>query len=191
MQLYTSPRTPFGRKVRIVLLEKGLAHDVVNVELARRDDGWFRDNPIGKIPVLVVGGVRIPDSTVICETLEDRYPEPPLYERDRLRCRLIEELADTLGDRVVEAFFARQRGDAATADRAEVVIERLLAALDARVQGDWPPGFTLADAATVGALGYLELRLGPAWRPRHPALARLFDRHAERPSVAATVPSLG
>ncbi len=174
--LYTTTRSPFARKVQIVLLEKQVPHSVVLVDLAKRDAAWFRDNPIGKIPVLQLDGVHLPDSTLICETL------------DRLRCRVIEELADAVGEHTVAAFFAGQRGERAAADRSLEVVDRILDALAVRVATDWPPGFTLADAALVGALGYLGFRHGPGWRERHPTLAIKFDDLAARPSVAQTVP---
>ncbi len=186
--LYTTTRSPFARKVQIVLLEKQVPHSVVLVDLAKRDAAWFRDNPIGKIPVLQLDGVHLPDSTLICETLEDRFPNPPMYEPDRLRCRVIEELADAVGEHTVAAFFAGQRGERAAADRSLEVVDRILDALAVRVATDWPPGFTLADAALVGALGYLGFRHGPGWRERHPTLAIKFDDLAARPSVAQTVP---
>lgn len=188
-RLLTTTRSPFARKVRIALLEKGLAHELVAVDLAQRDAAWFREHPIGKIPVLVLpDGTRIPDSTIICETLEDRFPAPPLYEPDRLRCRILEELADAAGAATVETYFARQAGDAAAEARAQALLDRLLDALAARLSTDWPPGFGIADAALLGTLGYLELRLGPSWRQRHPGLATHADALADRPSVRATVP---
>lgn len=191
MQLYVTHRSPFARKARIVLLEKRLPHEVVAIDLAARPPAWFAEHPIGKIPVLVLDGVRVPDSTVICETLEDRFPDPPMYEADRLRCRILDELADTAAEHAVAAFFARQRGDADAVSRASDAIDRVLGHLAARqASGDWPPGFTVADAALIAALGYLGLRHGPGWRDRHPALAAWFDGHAARPSVAATVPIL-
>ena len=109
--LYTTTRSPFARKVQFVLLEKQVPHSVVLVDLAKRDAAWFRDNPIGKIPVLQLDGVHLPDSTLICETLEDRFPNPPMYEPDRLRCRVIEELADAVGEHTVAAFFAGGEAD--------------------------------------------------------------------------------
>jgi glutathione S-transferase len=187
LRLLTTLRSPFARKVRTVLLEKGLPHEVVAMDLSGRGPDWYRDNPIGKIPVLDLHGTLVPDSTVICETLEDRYPVPPMYERDRLRCRILEELADSAGESAVVGYFSRSN-DPAGAERAMVQISRLLAAVSARLS-DWPPGFGIADAAWIGTLGYLELRHGRAWRTDHPELADWFDGHAARPSVAATVPA--
>lgn len=192
LRLWTTLRSPFARKVRIVLHEKGLAHELLPVDLAARDAAWFTDHPLGKIPVLELDGVRIPDSTIICETLEDRFPAPPMYEPDRLRCRLLEEACDTAADQTVVAFSARQRGDADGLAKAMGTVDRLLAHVDGRrAAGDWPAGFGIADAALISTLGYLELRHGWGWRDRHPALAAWFDAGAERPSVAATVPVLG
>lgn len=189
MKLYTSPRSPFGRKVRVALVEKGLPFELVVVDLTRRDDAFFAMNPMGKIPVLETDGGYIPDSTVICEWLEDHFPTPPLYERDRLRCRVLDELGDSVGDHAVLAMQARNRGDEAGVAQHLARVDRLLAwAADRMARGDWPPGFTIADAALVSGLGYLTVRHGDGWRSRHPAIAAWADRLYERPSVRDSAP---
>lgn len=63
-------------------------------------------NPRAEVPALVDGDVALYDSTVICEYLEDRYPEPRIYPRDpgvRAECRLLEDLADTQLDAALYA----------------------------------------------------------------------------------------
>ena len=190
MQLYLTPRSPFARKVRICLLEKEIDHELVQIDLAHRDAAFWRLNPIGKIPVLVHGDLVIPDSTVICEHLEDHWPTPPMYEADRTRCRILDELGDAVGDQAVVAFFARQRGDVDAAARALGVADRVLDhVVDLLAQGDWPEEFGIAEASLLSGLGYLELRHGPGWRGRHLALADWAEGHRDRPSVELTRPT--
>src|SRR5260370_41391014 len=80
MKLYDFPPCPFGQKVRIVLAEKGLAYEFVQVDLSQgeqRRPEFLRLNPFGRVPVLVDEETTIYDSTIINEYLEDEYPEPP------------------------------------------------------------------------------------------------------------------
>src|SRR5262249_28621685 len=71
------------------------------------DDRFSQLSPIRRIPVLLDGQVTLCDSSVICQYLEDRYPEPALYPRDiadRARARWLEEFADS---RIGEVFIWR------------------------------------------------------------------------------------
>jgi len=105
MKLYSGPVSLFTAKVRIALGEKRIAYDRIEV-------GWSLEhayrphhpdvvalNPKRQVPVLVDGDVVLPDSTVILEYLEDRFPSPPLYPADvsmRARCRRMEAAADEI-----------------------------------------------------------------------------------------------
>ena len=77
--LYHLPLSPFSRKVRLVLAEKRLAFDLrVEKPWERRAD-YLELNPSGSVPTLVEeNGLAIPDSSVICEYLEEAYPDTPL-----------------------------------------------------------------------------------------------------------------
>ena len=77
--LYHLWLSPFSRKVRIVLREKNLACDLRIEKVWERHEQFLRLNPAGTVPVLVEeDGTVICDSTVICEYLEEAYPEVPL-----------------------------------------------------------------------------------------------------------------
>src|SRR6266436_3438780 len=103
MKLYDFPPCPFGQKVRIVLAEKGLAYEFVQVDLSQgeqRRPEFLRLNPFGRVPVLVDEETTIYDSTIINEYLEDEYPEPPVLPAIgssalRARARSLEDFADT------------------------------------------------------------------------------------------------
>jgi glutathione S-transferase len=99
--LYDAAACPYCARVRIVLAEKGL--DVETIEIDLRDrPAWIYDlNPSGKVPVLD-DGLVLPESAVIMEYLEERYPEPTLLPADlaeRARARLaVFRFDDLLGD---------------------------------------------------------------------------------------------
>ncbi len=79
LQLYTHPMSPCSQKVRIVLAEKGLPWDKIDLDLpskANLSADYLKLNPAGVVPTLVEDGKPVIESSTICEYLEDRYPEP-------------------------------------------------------------------------------------------------------------------
>jgi glutathione S-transferase len=80
MELYTHPFSPASQKVRLVLAEKALAWERQDVDLPNKEnlEPWYRElNSLGMLSTLVDNGVAINESSVICEYLEDAYPDPP------------------------------------------------------------------------------------------------------------------
>jgi glutathione S-transferase len=99
--------SPYVRKVLVCLHLKGLAYEIDPIAPFLGDDRFSALSPLRRIPVFQDGDVTLCDSTVICEYLEDRHPDPPLYPRDvgaRARARWLEEYADT---RMGEVFIWR------------------------------------------------------------------------------------
>ncbi len=190
--LHQSPNSPYARKIRIVLLEKGLAFEAPLVDLAARPAEFLAISPLAKVPVFVdEDGTVVFDSTVMAEYLEDRYPEPPMIGRgwsDRLAQRELDELGDTLADQAVSLNQAKTAGEPKWMARAETVLVRALEALAARIEARAMPPFGLGAAAIVSALTYLELRHGRAFIERFPALVAWEREQELRPSVAATKP---
>jgi glutathione S-transferase len=80
--LYHLPLSPFSRKVRLVLAEKRLPFDLRLEKVWERRPEYLELNPAGTVPTLVENNsVAIPDSSVICEYLEEAYPDTPLLGR--------------------------------------------------------------------------------------------------------------
>ena len=200
MKLLSATLSPYARKMRIALAEKGLAFELVTEVPWDRDAMAPRYNPLGKLPVLILDdGSTVFESHFILEWLEAKYPEPPLVPRDvdgRLAARRVEVVADGVCDATVLTLFERLRGEGCSApwlERQRCKIEAGTAALAqavrpgaAYVLGD---AFGLADIATGTVLGYLELRLPEFdWKSAHPHLAEWFAGISERPSFASTRP---
>ncbi|TMA40033.1 MAG: glutathione S-transferase family protein [Deltaproteobacteria bacterium] len=85
MTLYDSPGSPCARRVRAVLLEKGIAWTTRLVDLTRLEQKrpeYLALNPNGVVPTLVHGDRVVYESNVITEYLDDVFPEPPLYPQD-------------------------------------------------------------------------------------------------------------
>ena len=80
--LYDAPRCPYCARVRILLAEKGVEYETVEIDLDHRPPWLYDKNPLGKVPVLEEADFLLPESRVIMEYLEERYPEPPLLPSD-------------------------------------------------------------------------------------------------------------
>jgi glutathione S-transferase len=90
------------RKVLACLHLKNLEYEIDPIIPFMGDDRFTQLSPLRRIPVFVDDRVTLADSSVICQYLEDRHPQPALYPRDialRARARWLEEYADTrMGD---------------------------------------------------------------------------------------------
>jgi glutathione S-transferase len=177
--LYDADRCPYCARVRIVLAEKGLEYETVAIDLADRPAWLYEKNPLGKVPVLEEDALCLPESVVIMEYLDERYPEPALLPpdaADRALVRLrIERFDNALGD----SYYAFRRGEEDGAER----LARCLSFLD-RGLSHWTLDYTLADIAYLPWLIRLRELLGFDLTP-YAALVERLDRLAERPAVAA------
>ena len=200
MKLVIARPSPFARKVRVALREKGLAHEEIVENPWAAGTAVPGTNPLGKVPALVRDDGRIVyDSKVILEYLETLDRPPQLVPADpdlRIAHKQIEALADGISDAVVLVVLERSRpADLQSSDwigRQTRKIEAATAEL-ARLlgTGEWltASGFGLADIAAGCALGYLDLRFPEFdWRRGRSALASYFTRLDARPSFAATRP---
>jgi glutathione S-transferase len=89
--------SPFVRKVRVFLAEKGLDYQHEQVNPFAAPAGWREISPLGKIPALKDGDRTLADSSVICAYVERRHPEPALYPSepyDYARALWFEEFMD-------------------------------------------------------------------------------------------------
>ncbi len=80
--LYGANVSPFVRKVRVYLAEKGIAHDYVPINPFSPPEGYRKISPLGKIPAWKDGDKTLADSSVICIYLERTHPTPALYPAD-------------------------------------------------------------------------------------------------------------
>lgn len=102
MKLYQTYLSPFPTRVRLMIYVKGLDIEIVDLtrfhESAESKEELKRINPIGRIPCLVLDDGRVlAESEVICEYLEDAFPEPatlPTDPWDRARVRVLSRISD-------------------------------------------------------------------------------------------------
>jgi stringent starvation protein A len=82
MTLFSDPLCPYCHRVRIVLAEKGIAVDIVDVDAQDLPDEVMDFNPYGTVPTLVDRDLRLYESRIIMEYLDERFPHPPLLPVD-------------------------------------------------------------------------------------------------------------
>lgn len=80
-RLYHQPLCPFSRKIRLILREKNLVTELVEVAPWDRDPDFLRLNPAAEVPVLVDGETVVADSAAIADYLEEVHDEPDLLGR--------------------------------------------------------------------------------------------------------------
>jgi glutathione S-transferase len=195
MILRSSPASPFGRKVRLAAAILGLENDieVVVADTSNPDPGLLQQNPLGKIPALVLeDGRTLYDSAVILEYLDARAQGGGLFPAGETRFATLtrQALADGLMEAAVLLIYEQRYREPDMRSAKWVAhqngkVERALAFFEAN-----PPlaGAKTADAiALAAALGYLDLRFDGAWRATHPKLvAWLGAFAAEVPAFEAT-----
>jgi len=82
MTLFSDPACPYCHRVRIVLAEKGISVDIVDVDAHDLPDEVMDFNPYGTVPTLVDRDLRLYESRIIMEYLDERFPHPPLLPVD-------------------------------------------------------------------------------------------------------------
>lgn len=200
MQLIASLTSPYARKIRVQLAEKGLPYVLLHENPHDPASTLGQYNPLGKVPALIADDGRVWfDSPVIAEYLETLPAAPFLLPADRLvalEVRQLEALADGITDAGVLVLLegrrpAEQQSEAWRA-RHWAKAERGLAALDARIAGrSWFVGeaMSLADIAVGCCWSWLNFRFPHAGlATKFPALSAWATVVLQRPAFAQTHP---
>ena len=182
--LYDADRCPYCARVRIVLAEKGIEYEPVQVDLDDRPSWIYEKNPLGKVPVLEEDAFVLPESAVINEYLEERYPEPALLPLDAAE-RSLARLLVFRFDQLSRPYYALRRNEDGAGDRFDAELAKLNAVLDAQpfLTGR---AYGLADIAYVPWLVRARQRMGIELG-RFPALTDWLERLAARPAIAAVL----
>ena len=184
LTLVDAPRCPYCARVRIALAEKGLEHETVVIDLDDRPAWLYEMNPVGRVPVIEHDGWVLPESAVINEYLEERYPESPLLPADP-EGRAAARLRILRDEEFTRPYYALRRGQ----EGAEAAFAEALESLDATLAGTpYLTGatFGLADVAYAPWVIRARDLLGVSLTPYRRAGAWLASLE-ERPSVAAEI----
>ena len=201
MKLLGSAASPYTRKARLVLLEKGIDHDY-EIDFPRNEGSpSARFNPLARIPVLILDdGSCLFDSPVIAEYADSLNDTPILIPRHdpllRAQVKCGEALADGIMDAAValrlDSLRPEERQDHEAAARNRAAVARSLAfAVEMLGKNKsflcWDR-LSLADYALVSALIYLDLRMAElGWRESYPTLNTWFEQIHSRPAVQASL----
>ncbi|MDD2684990.1 MAG: glutathione S-transferase N-terminal domain-containing protein [Gallionella sp.] len=91
MQLYSGTTCPYSHRCRIVLFEKGMDFEVIDVDLLNRSEDLAVINPYNEVPVMVERDLILYEANIINEYVDERFPHPQLMPPDpvmRGRARL-------------------------------------------------------------------------------------------------------
>lgn len=203
--VYGGSLSPFVRKTRVILMEKGVPYELDQVNPFSPPPAFLEISPLKRIPVLRDTDIpepnTLPDSSIIADYIEHKHPNPPLYPKDafaRARALWYEEYADTVlsvavgpgifFERVVKKMMRAQCDEAIVAatirDKLPKIFDYLEKEIGSKTYlvGD---AFSIADIAV--ATHFVNLaHAGEAVDADHwPQLARYVRAILARPSFKA------
>jgi glutathione S-transferase/RNA polymerase-associated protein len=168
LKLFEHPLSPYARKVKIALYEKGIPFERILIEPLRVKPGdpfydeFAAASPRLEVPCLVDGDFCCFDSTIIVDYIDERWPDPPLLPKppeERARARIVEDLCDTTLDAILwglmELRFFRRAAEAQAeqmAGRAGDQLSRVWDRMEEELAGrPWMsgPAFGRADATLI------------------------------------------
>ncbi|MEO8102085.1 MAG: glutathione S-transferase family protein [Betaproteobacteria bacterium] len=199
MKIFVNQTSPYARKVRVVIREKGLDQQVGVVDV----DPWSAPpellavSPLSRVPVLLVErDLVMTESDSICRYLDEQWPAVPLLPAESVarndaisRVALVQGMIDCAFDAAMERRRPASLQWPELIVRHQDTIERGLAVVAAMHRPE--ARFDLGDIGLGCLLGYLDFR-HPAvtWRKQWPGLARWFDPVSRRHSMAGTQPDV-
>ena len=197
MKLFYSKTSPYSRKVRMMIHEKGLQQAITSVTCNPFDEvpELGAANSLGKVPTLILDdGSSLYDSPVICAYLDTLTPGRLIPESGRERWNVLrsEALCDGILDATYNIVMERRR-DTQEQSAGWIVqwksqVSRSLDHIEASI-GMLPNQVTLAHLALGAALGYLDFRLSDlGWRSQCPALAAWYGDFSVRDAMQNTRP---
>lgn len=193
MILYNGPTSPFGRTVKVTMLELALpveekAIDVYTAEFLDKK------NPLRQIPTLeLADGRTICDSRIICryfDTISGRetlYPKADYWDVET-RISLAIGIMEAGLQRRMEIIRPEGEKSASFIRKQEVRIDRAIDHLETLIDALAVKSLTMDQIVAACALAYTDFRYNEGWRKRCPNLDRWSGEFAKRPSMLASQP---
>lgn len=176
MTLYSGAIDLFSHRVRIVLAEKGVSYEVINVEARGKPEDLLELNPYGSVPTLVDRELALYEPNIITEYLDERFPHPPLmpvYPVARAKARLIIHRFDRELNPLIHQLESGTNVEAAAKEMATYLIQLVpIFTSSPYFMGD---EFTLVDCCIAPILWRL-----PLWNVKLPAVeSKAINKYAE------------
>ncbi|MBI2313096.1 MAG: glutathione S-transferase N-terminal domain-containing protein [Betaproteobacteria bacterium] len=184
MTLYSGTTCPFSHRCRIVLFEKGMDFQIVDVDMYNKPEDLAVMNPYNRVPVLVERDLILYEANIINEYIDDRFPHPQLMPADpvmRARARLFLHRFEQELYAHVEAI---ERGSQKNADKARVIIRDNLSTIapvfgrQKFMLGDEFSMLDVAIAPLLWRLDYYDVQMPKQTVPLMKYAERLFSRQA-------------
>jgi len=201
LQLISATPSPYARKVRIVLAEKGIPFELLTEVPWDSTTKTPLYNPLEKLPVLILeDGSAVYESHYILEYIEAKFPmtTPMLTAEtdEKLFAKKVEVVVDGMCDALVLLFFEKQRTQGTQSEEWKA---RQMRKVDGgfKALAEWVgkkqfiigDKFGHADVAVGSVCGYIDVRFSEyPWRKNYPDLAKYIDGLNERESFKETVP---
>lgn len=182
MRLYSGTADPYSHRCRIVLYEKGMDFEVIDVDLMNKAEDVAAINPYGKVPVLVERDLVLYEANIINEYIDERFPHPQLMPPDpvmRGRARLFLHRFEQEIYSQVEVI---EHGVPKAADKARAIIRDNLTQLaqilitQKFLLGDEFSMLDVAIAPLLWRLDHYGIQMGKDAAPLMKYAERLFSR---------------
>jgi len=182
MRLYSGTSCPYSHRCRIVLFEKGMDFEVIDVDLMNKSEDVAAINPYGKVPVLVERDLVLYEANIINEYIDERFPHPQLMPPDpvmRGRARLFLHRFEQEIYSQVEVI---EHGVPKAADKARAIIRDNLTQLaqilatQKFLLGDEFSMLDVAIAPLLWRLDHYGIQMGKDAAPLMKYAERLFSR---------------
>jgi RNA polymerase-associated protein len=177
MNLYSGTTDPFSHRCRIVLFEKGMDFEVIDVDLYNKPEDIAIINPYNRVPVLVDRDLVLYEANIINEYIDERFPHPQLMPPDPIMRARARQLLHTFEQELfthLEALEAAQKG----VDKVRTHVRDHLTQL--------APVFTKQKYMLGDEFSMLDVAIAPLlWRLEHygielPKAAAPLMKYAER-----------
>jgi stringent starvation protein A len=182
MRLYSGTVDPYSHRCRIVLFEKGMDFEVIDVDLTNKTEDLAILNPYGEVPVLVERDLVLSEANIINEYIDERFPHPQLMPADpvmRARARLfLYNFEKDLFSHIKDI----ESSDAETADKARKMVRDNLTQLvpifgkQSYLMGDEYSMLDVAITPLLWRLGHYGIELPNQASPLLKYAERLFSR---------------
>lgn len=178
MNLYSGTTDPFSHRCRIVLYEKGMDFQVVDVDLFNKPEDIAVINPYNRVPVMVDRDLVLYESNIINEYIDERFPHPQLMPPDPIMRAKARQLLHSLENELFSHIEALEKNQKAAADKARIHVRDQLMQL--------VPLFAKQKYMLGDEFSMLDVAIAPLlWRLEHygielPKTAAPLMKYAER-----------
>jgi stringent starvation protein A len=181
MNLYSGTTDPFSHRCRIVLYEKGMDFEVIDVDLYNKPEDIAIVNPYNRVPVLVDRDLVLYDSNIINEYIDERFPHPQLMPPDPIMRARARQLLHTFEHELFSHIETLEKGNKAAEKARNLVREHLtqLAPVFAKQKFMLGDEFSMLDVAIaplLWRLGHYNIELARGAAPLMKYAERIFSR---------------